>query len=220
MFKKRDGKGEECVQREKKKKKRDGNGGGVSGAELNIHIWPFSRSRSAGNGLTRPRTAVTRKVSSAPCSRSNSAGESKTSRNIPSPSRGGVHLGRSSPVWKVRRGAGGSHSGRSFDPVVVAARSQKEGNETGRKKTATAAVAGSGDVGCSGGGGGSKAKALNLNVPMCIGYRQHLSCGSDGSGAVNVAAVGGGGSGRSGHGDGGRGGNLFNLRSLFTKKVY
>lgn len=218
MFKKRDGKGDECGQREKKKE-RKGNGGGVSGAELNIYIWPFSRSRSAGNGGIRPRTAVTRKVSSAPCSRSNSAGESKTSRNIPSPSRGGVHLGRSSPVWKVRRGAGAAHSGRSFDPVVVA-RSQKEGNETGRKKTTAAAVAGGGDLGCSGGGGGSRARALNLNVPMCIGYRQHLSCGSDGSGAVNVAAVGGGGSGRSGHGDGGRGGSLFNLRSLFTKKVY
>ncbi|KAG5516389.1 hypothetical protein RHGRI_037189 [Rhododendron griersonianum] len=203
MFKKSDRKDESCKEKEKKKERK---GTGVSGAELNIYLWPFSRSRSAGNGGNRPRTAAAaRKVSSAPCSRSNSAGESKTRRSSPSPSRVGVHLGRSSPVWKVRRGGVGG--GRSFDPVAVV-RSQKDGNETGRKRTSA-----------DGGGGGSKARALNLNVPMCIGYRQHLSCRSDGSGAVKVAAGGGGGG--SGHGgDGGRGGNLFNLRSFFTKKVY
>lgn len=70
--------------------------------ELNINLWPFSRSRSAGNGGTRTRPSMipgTRKANSAPCSRSNSAG----SRKWPtSPAR--VHLARTSPVWQVRRG--------------------------------------------------------------------------------------------------------------------
>ncbi|KAK6123925.1 hypothetical protein DH2020_042344 [Rehmannia glutinosa] len=104
-----------------KKKKNGGGGGGVSAAELNINIWPFSRSRSAGNGGSRPRSAATasRKVSSAPCSRSNSAGESKSRKWPSSPGRGGVHLGRTSPVWQVRRGGGGAV--------------KKDGNE-GRRK--------------------------------------------------------------------------------------
>ncbi|XP_042040935.1 uncharacterized protein LOC121786381 [Salvia splendens] len=72
----------------------------VSAAELNINIWPFSRSRSAGS---RPYAAA-RKASSAPCSRSNSAGESKSRRWAHSPNRAGVHLRRSSPVWQLRGG--------------------------------------------------------------------------------------------------------------------
>ncbi|GFY91716.1 hypothetical protein Acr_08g0001120 [Actinidia rufa] len=112
---------------------------------------------------------------------------------------------------------------RSSDPVLVRHNEkgvQKEGNETGRKKTPTAAVA---VAAATGGVGGTKARGLNLNVPMCIGYRQHLSCRSDESSAFRVAAVGvrgdrGGQSG--GSSDGGRGGHLFNLRGFFTKKVY
>uniref|UniRef100_A0A5B6YLK8 Uncharacterized protein n=1 Tax=Davidia involucrata TaxID=16924 RepID=A0A5B6YLK8_DAVIN len=205
--------------KEKKKDRKSGGSSGASSTELNINIWPFSRSRSAGNGGNRPRmvagSAATRKVSSAPCSRSNSAGESKSRKWPNSPSRGGVHLGRSSPVWQVRRGGSG---GRSFEPVVRNAEKgvKKEGNETRRKKTA-----------CAGDGGGwAEARVLNLNVPMCIGYRHQLSCRSDENSAVGVAATGsssGGGGGQSGgasSSDGGRGGNLFNLRSLFTKKVY
>ncbi|KAL7142826.1 hypothetical protein ABFS83_08G150600 [Erythranthe nasuta] len=202
-----------------KEKKRDhqkknggggGGGGGLGGtsnlvsaaAELNINIWPFSRSRSAGNGGTRPRpaaaVAAARKVSSAPCSRSNSTGESKFRKWPPnSPSRAGVHLGRSSPVWKVRRGSGGAAGG---------------GNEGRRKPPAP------------------KARVLSLNVPMCIGYRHHLSCTSDENSAVSVAAAAaaaaaaGGGESEIGgmvvSGEGGRRSNLFNIKSLFTKKVY
>ncbi|KAL7103058.1 hypothetical protein ACP275_08G157100 [Erythranthe tilingii] len=191
-----------------KEKKRDQkkNGGGASNlvsaaAELNINIWPFSRSRSAGNGGTRPRpaaaVAAARKVSSAPCSRSNSTGESKFRKWPPnSPSRAGVHLGRSNPVWKVRRGGGGAGGG---------------GNEGRRKPPAP------------------KARVLSLNVPMCIGYRHHLSCTSDENSAVSVAAAGGGGGGGGGEseiggmvvsGEGARKSNLFNIKSLFTKKVY
>lgn len=212
----------------RKEKKGSGVGAGsggsnpLSAAELNINIWPFTRSRSAGNGGNRPRMAAgaNRKVSSAPCSRSNSAGENKSRKWPSSPSRAGVHLGRSSPVWQVRR-AGGS-SGKGGD---VAARNaekpvKKEWSECRRK--ATGAV--------SSGGGAGKAKVLQLNVPMCIGYRHHLSCRSDENSAVSVAAAEGA-TGSSGDGsgiqrggnssdDGIRGSNLFNFRNLFTKKVH
>ncbi|KAM7525255.1 hypothetical protein LguiA_015157 [Lonicera macranthoides] len=182
-----------------KKKDRKINSGGPGFAELNINIWPFARSRSAGTGGIRPRmVAATRKVSSAPCSRSNSAGESKSRRWPSSPSRGGgVHLGRSSPVWQVRRGGSAIRNGEK--------KVKNEGMESRRSKIA-------------GGGGGreGKGKVVNVDVPVCIGYRQHLSCRSDVNGAVS-------GCGRSGGvdaGDSGRGGNLFNLRSLFTKKMH
>lgn len=70
--------------------------------------------------------------------------------------------------------------------------------------------------------GGSKARVLSLNVPMCIGYRQHLSCRSDENIAGGVVAVAAAGvqSGGGVSGEGVRGSNLFNIRSLFTKKVY
>ncbi|RQO92275.2 hypothetical protein POPTR_006G283300v4 [Populus trichocarpa] len=162
--------------KDKKREKRSQNG--ASSAELNINIWPFSRSRSEGNSVTRPKlfpgAPGTRKVSSAPCSRSNSAGESKSRKSWPSsPGRPGVHLIRSSPVWQVRRG-GGTGTKSSFPEPVV---------RSGEKSS------------------GARAKVLNINVPVCIGYRNHLSCRS---GTTNV----------------GNGGSLFNLRSLFTKKVY
>ncbi|GFP85069.1 hypothetical protein PHJA_000650700 [Phtheirospermum japonicum] len=179
-----------------RRERRNSTGGGVAAAELNINIWPFSRSRSAGNGAARPRSSVpaaARKVSSAPCSRSNSTGESKSRRWPGSPGRGGVHLGRTSPVCQVRRGGGG---GRRNSEAVV------------RKIP----FPGTGD-------GRSKAKVLSLNMPKCIGYRQHLSCKSDGNtaGGVPAAASGGGGSVS---GEGVRGSSLFNIKSLFTKKVY
>ncbi|KAL0321104.1 UNVERIFIED_CONTAM: hypothetical protein Sradi_5371900 [Sesamum radiatum] len=201
-----------------KDKKRDQkkNGGGaaatsnlVSATELNINIWPFSRSRSAGNGGTRPRwAAATRKASSAACSRSNSTGESKSRKWPNSPSRAGVHLGRSSPVWQVRRGNGGA--GRSSETVARNSEkgARKEAGTEGRRKTPAA----------SSGGGGPKARVLSLNVPMCIGYRHNLSCRNDEKSAVSVAAAAGGGRGTSGEGV--RRSNLFNIRSLFTKKVY
>lgn len=207
--------------KEKDKKKGTGVGGNnpLSAAELNINIWPFSRSRSAGNGGSRPRMAAagtTRKVSSAPCSRSNSAGESKSRKWPSSPSRGGVHLGRSSPVWQVRR-AGGS-TGKGIDVAVKNAEKplKKEVNECRRKTTC--AVSG-------GGGGGVKPKVLQLNVPMCIGYRHHLSCRSDEHSAVSVAAAAGDGGGIQRGGNSSdeviRGSsNLFNFRNLFTKKVH
>ncbi|KAI3466538.1 hypothetical protein Pfo_023201 [Paulownia fortunei] len=205
--------------KEKKREKKNGGAVGVgasnvvSAAELNINIWPFSRSRSAGNGGTRPRsTATTRKVSSAPCSRSNSTGESKSRKWPNSPSRAGVHLGRSSPVWQVRRGGG--RSSEAFVKNISEKGAKKDGNECRRKIPAASSRA-----------GGSKARVLSLNVPMCIGYRHNLSCRSDENSAVSVAAAAAGGDGGSQigggvSGEGVRRSNLFNIRSLFSKKVY
>lgn len=67
-----------------------------------------------------------------------------------------------------------------------------------------------------------KGRVLNLNVPMCIGYRQHLGCRSDENGAVGGGGDGGeigeGGSRSGGGGSSGSNGNLFSLRGLFGKK--
>ncbi|KAH6795897.1 hypothetical protein C2S51_036883 [Perilla frutescens var. frutescens] len=169
-----------------------GAGNVVSAAELNINIWPFSRSRSAGNGGTRPRPApATRRVSSAPCSRSNSTGDQSKSRKWPhSPARPGVHLGRNSPVWQVRRGGGGG--GRSSEALVKNV--EKGTKRDGRKIPAS---------------------MLSLNVPMCIGYRNHLSCRHD----VSDAAARGGQIEGGVSGEVVRRSNLFNIRSIFTKKV-
>lgn len=213
--------------KDKKKERKSGGATGASSAELNINLWPFSRSRSAGNACTRPKTMFgapgTRKVNSAPCSRSNSTGESKSTRKWPaSPGRAGVHLGRSSPVWQVRRGTSGL--GKTSEVQVRNAEkgSKKEAPESRRTKTT---------VGGGGHGGGAKARVLNLNVPTCIGYRSHLSCrhdvmnsaveigGSSGSNNRGASVIGGHGGGGDGNAAG-AGSNLFNLRSLFTKKVY
>ncbi|KAL4562999.1 hypothetical protein LXL04_027030 [Taraxacum kok-saghyz] len=192
-------------EKEKKKKERNsgssvvGGGGGTSTAELNINLWPFSRSRSAGNSGSRPRTVVgNRKVSSAPCSRSNSTGD-KYRKWPSSPGRGGVHLGRSSPVWQVKK----LGQSRSLHDNLVRATAEKVSRPA---KKPAAVVA------------GDSRKVLNVNVPACIGYRQRMSCRSDvfkenESGRNADVTPGGAG------GEGGAS-SLFNLRSLFTKKVF
>uniref|UniRef100_A0A7N0VGS7 Uncharacterized protein n=1 Tax=Kalanchoe fedtschenkoi TaxID=63787 RepID=A0A7N0VGS7_KALFE len=162
-------------------KTRASGGGGWSSsstAELNINIWPFSRSRSDGTGGARPKVASSgRKVSSAPCSRSNSGGESKSRKWPASPGRAGVHVGRSSPVWHVRRGGSATVEGRKSG----ISGSGKEMNSKCRKKmAASSAPVNGGDLGFRGcsrkGSGGS----------------------NSGTGVVNI----------------------FNFRSLFSKKVY
>lgn len=196
----------ENKKKEKEKKKERKNGSGSTSAELNINIWPFSRSRSAGNTGTRPKlfpgAPVTRKVNSAPCSRSNSTGESKSRKWPNSPGRAGVHVGRSSPVWQVRRGIS---KNSEQQPLKTEKASKTESAATRRSKVVP--------------GVGGKTRVLSLNVPMCIGYRHHLSCRSNESGSVGVSggAVTNGG-GECHHNDEGSGGNIFNLRNLFTKK--
>ncbi|XP_043691309.1 uncharacterized protein LOC122642002 [Telopea speciosissima] len=205
---------EKDKEKEKKKERKSG-GGSVTGTELNINIWPFSRSHSAGNSGNKPKlaaaAAATRKVSSAPCSRSNSAGESKSRKWPSSPGRGGgVHLGRSSPVWQVRRGGSGlKNSDRTGTPMVRNAdkSGKKEAIDPRRNKN-------------NGGAGGTRARVLNLNVPMCIGYRHHLSCRSDVNSTAAAGSGGGGGSSGGAAGNSGSGGSLLNLRTIFSKKVY
>ncbi|KAM0935919.1 hypothetical protein DsansV1_C27g0197921 [Dioscorea sansibarensis] len=153
-----------------KKDKKTSSGGGNT--ELNIHIWPFSRSRSAGTASSgRSKAAsTTRKSSSAPCSRSNSAGRKWTA----SPGRAaGVPVGRTSPVWQFRR-----PPGKVTEPKIK-----------------------------------SGIRGLNLNVNTCIGYsRTQMSCRGDGKRRTTTS-------------DGikedvSNSGSLFNLRTLFSKKVY
>ncbi|KAE8700450.1 plastid-lipid-associated protein [Hibiscus syriacus] len=157
------------------KEKKSQSQSGESQAELNINIWPFSRSRSAGTSASRPRmtasTAGARKVSSAPCTRSNSAGESKSRKWPSSPSRAGVHLGRSSPVWQVRRSGSDVKSFNALARTADKGSGKKEVTEARRYKT----------------GNGSINNCANVNVPMCIGYKRHLNCRID----DNSAAVGG-----------------------------
>ncbi|KAK8683966.1 hypothetical protein V6N13_040005 [Hibiscus sabdariffa] len=97
IFKKEKSNNQQEKDKEKKKKeKKSQNQSRGCPAELHINIWPFSRSRSADTSGTRPRTTGARKVSS------NSSGESKSRNGWSNPSRAGVQLGRSSPVWQVR----------------------------------------------------------------------------------------------------------------------
>lgn len=132
-----------------------------SGADLsiNINIWPFTRSQSAGGRLRSTGSVSGRKVSSAPCSRSNSRGESGAGRRwAASPGRGGVHLGRSSQVLQIRRaGAGPKEKGRMWTQPAPA----------------------------TGGGVGSGVRVLNLNVNSCIGYGEKESSRGDDSGGIS-----------------------------------
>ncbi|PKA55245.1 hypothetical protein AXF42_Ash003882 [Apostasia shenzhenica] len=174
----------------------------AAAAELNIHIWPFSRSRSAGNG--RPRAVGgggggggggIRKTSSAPCSRSNSSGEpaagpagAAATAAVAGRRTGGIYLGRASPVWQLRRRGGAVAGGRR-------------------------------DVASAGG------RVLNLNANTCIGHRKPENCrGCDNDAAtadVTGDQSGDGDGGAGGRGPGGRvTGSLFNLKAIFAKKVY
>ncbi|XP_074589771.1 uncharacterized protein LOC141845609 [Curcuma longa] len=186
-------------EKDRRKERKAGSATAAAAAELNIHIWPFSRSRSAGSaaaGGVRPRTSISgRRVSSAPCSRSNSRGESSKPhpataaaaaasaaggrRWASSPGRasGGVPVGRSSPVWQIRRA---EH------------RKRDKGTFGGRRPTA-----------------GADTRVLNLSVNTCIGYGQR-SCSGDDKHGVTARERTAGESSRS----------LFSLKALFSKKVY
>lgn len=177
----------------------------AAATDLNINIWPFSRSRSAGTGGRGKAVppAAARKVSSAPCSRSNSRGESSKARKWPSsPGRPGLHLGRSSPVWQVRRGGKASSE-------AVPGGAPKEGNGSGSRRSTNS--------------NGGHARVLNLNVPLCMGYRHHLSCRSDDNNrSLGGSAQSSSSNSNNSNSNSNSNGNatLFNLRTLFSKKVY
>ncbi|KAK4755088.1 hypothetical protein SAY87_008845 [Trapa incisa] len=148
----------------RKEKRSSGGSGSASGAaELNIYIWPFSRSRSAGNTRAPHNAAAVRKVSSAPCSRSNSAGDTSarsscsSSKWPSSPGRIGVHLSRSSPVWRPKRG----RASASAAFLSSIASSKNYSTET-------------------------KQQVLNVNVPTLL-YESgnRLGCGSSANGGPN-----------------------------------
>ncbi|RWV82502.1 hypothetical protein GW17_00056000 [Ensete ventricosum] len=138
-------------------------------AEPNIGLWPFSRSRSAGNPAAggRGRRSTGRKVSSTPCSRSNSRGEysawpataAGARRWAANPGRaGGVPVGPSSPVWQIRRP---EH------------RDKITGGKTGS--------------------GGAGIRVLNLKVNILVGFRRgEGSCmGDDNVGLTTRARTAG-----------------------------
>lgn len=146
-----------------KKDRRGGSSGGP--AELNINLWPFPRSRSAGvarSSSSSTPAATRRKVRSAPCSRSNSRGESSkaaaaaaatkwgpvASRVVAAAFVGGIRLGRTNPVWKIQKKVVDNNQQQS---------PQAEANaESGKTKK---------------GGGG--VRALNFQVNTCIGWRNN-----------------------------------------------
>jgi hypothetical protein len=216
IFSKKPAPGAEEKDREKDKEKRkDGAGSrkqggghtGGAGSELNINIWPFSRSRSAGggSGSSKPRPAA-RKVSSAPCSRSNSRGEAGAPplrRWAASPGRsgGGVPVGRSSPVWQIRRPASKPAPAPAPAPGPTPSASElfsDRGAPPRQHKDKPAGVANGRKPGLSGG-----VRGLNLSVNSCIGYRHQVSCRR-----VEVGAARGPGPG------------LFGIKGLFSKKVH
>ncbi|PKA57831.1 hypothetical protein AXF42_Ash015209 [Apostasia shenzhenica] len=133
---------EDAVDKKRKKERKSGG----SPVELNINIWPFSRSRSAGNatcsGCGRSRSVLAmgagRKVCSAPCSRSNSRRESSKP-----------------PTAAVRL----SHLGRNNNPVRQVRRAGQARNDLAGMSDPAAGV-----------------RVLNLNVNSCIGYGNQVSC--------------------------------------------
>ncbi|KAJ0969215.1 hypothetical protein J5N97_022092 [Dioscorea zingiberensis] len=137
----------------------------IRDTELRIHIWPFMRSRSAGRaGPKAEIIQARRKVSSAPCSRSNSSGGEKEKKiytnNCTSAKKrassgpvkpgiaGGIHLNRPGLMWKLRR----SHK----------CQEEEDGHELKEKSD------------------GNNKKVLNFNVKTtCVGYQS--GGGSNGS---------------------------------------
>lgn len=108
-------------------------------------------------------------------------------------------------MWQLRR-SGAVAGGRVLDGGGTKIGARKEGIE-GRRRVSSPATA----------KGRSGLSNLSLNVPMCIGYRQSLRCGDEGGGGGAAVGDGGGGVRR---GSNSSSGNLFNIRNLFTRKVY
>lgn len=127
----------------------------------------------------------------------------------PRPGKGS--LGPKQPSWQVRLGRSPAKTvdvkGRSAEKSSV----RKEVTETRGGKIGTS------------GNDANKAKVLNLHVPMCIGYWHDLNCRTDENSAMLAGISTGsddGGNVRSSNANVGSGSNFFNLRNLFTKKVY
>lgn len=114
---------------------------------------------------------MTREVSSAPCSHSNSGGEFKSKKWPSSPSKGDVHLGRSNLVWQVR--CGGT-SLRISKPVV---RNGGKGGG-GRKEELETCLTknGSGGGACGYGDKASEESVVMLVIRRVSGLQRFLIC--------------------------------------------
>ncbi|VFQ96262.1 unnamed protein product [Cuscuta campestris] len=161
---------------------------------LNINIWPFRRSNSAGNGSGMPPAGAALtppRVISAPCSPAEF-----NFKKLPTPRKG-----RTYTAWPPRRSVSGTSSRsngvltKSADKDVGKDRSHgdkgyttKEGGNKGRGKVSPAA----GD-----GGDWYKARVLTMKASMCPD-----ASGSGGDGGVSGV------------------GRRSNLRTLFANKIY
>uniref|UniRef100_K3YDH6 Uncharacterized protein n=1 Tax=Setaria italica TaxID=4555 RepID=K3YDH6_SETIT len=159
------------------------------GSELNINIWPFSRSRSAdgGSGSSKPRPPAW-KVSNAPCSRSNSRGEAGPPwwwAASPGRAAAGMPVGWSSPVWQIRRPVAKPAPAPLASELAFADRRAPPPQTYKDSKL----------VGAAGGGRkpgmGGDVQGLNLSVNSCIGYRHQVSCRRADVGAARGPSGGG-----------------------------
>ncbi|CAA7404689.1 unnamed protein product [Spirodela intermedia] len=174
--------------------KKAGGSGGLS--ELNINLWPFSRSRSAGNGAGAGKdgpAGAARRVSSAPCSRSGSRRDRELSSS-------------SSP-------SAGAGAGRKWAGSAPCSRSGSRREREPSSSSAAAAAARPPPLPSTGGAGRKWASSPS---------RQGLAGGGGGGGGVHVRRVSpvwrvrrGG---KKGHGE--NQGSHFNLKAFFSRKLY
>ena len=160
-------------------------------AELRIHIWPFMRSRSAGRaGLKLEKNSPvnsTRRVSSAPCSRSNSRGEGEsenetstvitTSNKISSSVSNRLHARA-----KARVSAQVNSSNNNKGGMAGGIHLNRPGLMWKLRRSSRSG---------SGGGGGEEEKSsdgnkkvLKFNVKTCVGYQS----GGSNAGLVKLKA--------------------------------
>ncbi|KAL5204249.1 hypothetical protein ABZP36_009120 [Zizania latifolia] len=157
------------------------------------------RSAGGGRSSSKPRPPA-RKVCSAPCSRSNSRGEAASSATTQQPPRrwaaspghagGGVPVGRSSPVWQIKRSPAAKHTITPDQPADKRSR-QKDKPAGGKKPN----ISGEGGM-----------RGINLSVNSCIGYRHQVSCRRTDAGVARRPGVPAGG--------------LFGIKGFFSNKVH
>ncbi|KAH7664090.1 hypothetical protein IHE45_14G098300 [Dioscorea alata] len=171
-------------------------------AELRIHIWPFMRSRSAGRaGLKLEKNSpvsFTRRVSSAPCSRSNSRGEGESENETTT-----ITTTTTTTTTNNNNKISNSVSNRLQGKPKARGSSQVISNNNNNSNSKGSVVGGIHlnrpglmwklrRSSRSGGGGGGEEekgsdgnkKVLNFNVKTCVGYQS----GGSNAGLVKLKA--------------------------------